>query len=245
MRQGCPEGSRKCGRSLLENSSFAAWAVGRGRTMKRSKFTESLIAFILRQREEGAGRTARCGRLFGRIVVVRFDRTPTPVIREGTGRFWPSVAPAFPKDLLPISYVEEIASVVVKVVGSVCHANRCRRIWSATSTGMSVSGANQNSADPVVSSVSGAFRKCARRLATSGDQLPGDRGLRPANCHWRRGERQVIVLPGAVPGGAVARIRWSSCSTRASFSFRRNWRYRLSQLGRWRTPSSGWWKDGP
>src|SRR5262249_42209718 len=43
-------------RSLLENSSLAACAiraVGRGRTMKRSKFTEAQIAFILRQGEEG------------------------------------------------------------------------------------------------------------------------------------------------------------------------------------------------
>ena len=43
-------------RSLLENSSLAACvirAVGRGRTMKRSKFTEAQIAFILRQAEEG------------------------------------------------------------------------------------------------------------------------------------------------------------------------------------------------
>src|SRR5262249_29196740 len=42
--------------SLLENSSLAAWvirAVGRGRTMKRSKFSEAQIAFILRQGEEG------------------------------------------------------------------------------------------------------------------------------------------------------------------------------------------------
>jgi putative transposase len=43
-------------RSLLENSALAARlirAVGRGRTMKRSKFTEAQIAFILRQAEEG------------------------------------------------------------------------------------------------------------------------------------------------------------------------------------------------
>src|SRR6516165_6629080 len=43
-------------RSLLENSSLAACvirAVGRGRTMKRSKFSEAQIAFILRQGEEG------------------------------------------------------------------------------------------------------------------------------------------------------------------------------------------------
>src|SRR5262245_27363454 len=43
-------------RSLLENSSLAACAiraVGRGRTMKRSRFTEAQIAFILRQGEEG------------------------------------------------------------------------------------------------------------------------------------------------------------------------------------------------
>lgn len=43
-------------RSLLENSNLAArplGAVGRGRTMKRSKFTEAQIAFILRQAEEG------------------------------------------------------------------------------------------------------------------------------------------------------------------------------------------------
>src|SRR5262245_5941038 len=43
-------------RSLLENSSLAACAiraVGRGRTMKRSRFTEAQIAYILRQGEEG------------------------------------------------------------------------------------------------------------------------------------------------------------------------------------------------
>jgi len=43
-------------RRLLENSNLAALlirAVGRGRTMKRSKFTEAQIAFILRQAEEG------------------------------------------------------------------------------------------------------------------------------------------------------------------------------------------------
>src|SRR5262249_35334906 len=43
-------------RSLLENSSLAACAiraVGRGRTMKRSRFTEAQIAFILRQGDEG------------------------------------------------------------------------------------------------------------------------------------------------------------------------------------------------
>src|SRR5262245_54383323 len=48
--------SRLLDQSLLENSSLAAWvirAVGRGRTMKRSKFTEAQIAFILRQGEEG------------------------------------------------------------------------------------------------------------------------------------------------------------------------------------------------
>jgi transposase-like protein len=43
-------------RSLLENSSLAASAIRaaeRGRTMKRSRFTEAQIAFILRQGEEG------------------------------------------------------------------------------------------------------------------------------------------------------------------------------------------------
>jgi putative transposase len=42
--------------SLLENSSLAAsilWAVGRGKAMKKSKFTEAQIAFILRQGDEG------------------------------------------------------------------------------------------------------------------------------------------------------------------------------------------------
>jgi len=41
---------------MLKNSSLAAHvirAVRRGRTMKRSKFTEAQIAFILRQAEEG------------------------------------------------------------------------------------------------------------------------------------------------------------------------------------------------
>jgi putative transposase len=43
-------------RGLLENSSLAAQrfgAVERGRMMKRSKFTEAQIAFILRQADEG------------------------------------------------------------------------------------------------------------------------------------------------------------------------------------------------
>jgi hypothetical protein len=42
---------------LLENSSLAAGitrAVGRGKAMKKSKFTEAQIAFILRQGDEGA-----------------------------------------------------------------------------------------------------------------------------------------------------------------------------------------------
>ena len=34
-------------------SGMTDWAVGRGRTMKRSKFSEPQIAFILRQAEEG------------------------------------------------------------------------------------------------------------------------------------------------------------------------------------------------
>jgi Transposase len=41
---------------LLEDASLAAClirAVGRERTMKRSKFSEAQIAFILRQAEEG------------------------------------------------------------------------------------------------------------------------------------------------------------------------------------------------
>jgi len=41
---------------LLENSSLAALvirAVGQGMNMKRSKFSEAQIAFILRQAEEG------------------------------------------------------------------------------------------------------------------------------------------------------------------------------------------------
>jgi putative transposase len=44
------------GSIIAENSSLAACpirAVGRGRTMKKSKFTEAQIAFILRQAEEG------------------------------------------------------------------------------------------------------------------------------------------------------------------------------------------------
>src|SRR6516164_5457139 len=48
-------------RSLLENSSLAASAIRaaeRGKTMKRSKFTEAQIAFILRQAEQRWARSA-------------------------------------------------------------------------------------------------------------------------------------------------------------------------------------------
>lgn len=37
----------------MENSRLAACALDRGETMKVSKFTDSQIAFILRQGEEG------------------------------------------------------------------------------------------------------------------------------------------------------------------------------------------------
>ncbi len=37
----------------MENSRLAAWPRERGKTMKRSKFSESQMAFILPQAEEG------------------------------------------------------------------------------------------------------------------------------------------------------------------------------------------------